>query len=56
MYSKNLFVRYSRGTSNYLKRIPQCDLTHMMNMADPVAISEETLRINSGCSLEKEFT
>ena len=27
-----------------------------MNMADLVAISMETLRIESGCSLEKEFT
>ena len=27
-----------------------------MSMADPMAISMETLRIDSGCSLEKEFT
>ena len=25
-------------------------------MADPIAISVDTLRIDSGCSLEKEFT
>ena len=28
----------------------------MMSMVDPVAISVETPRIDSGCSLEKEFT
>ena len=45
----------SKGTSNYLERITLYDLTHMMSMTDPVAISVETLRIESGCSLEKEF-
>ena len=47
---------YSRRTSNYPKRITLSDLTHMMSMADPVAIDVETPRIDSGCSLEKEFT
>ena len=28
----------------------------MMSMDDPIAISVETLRIDSGYSLEKEFT
>ena len=28
----------------------------MMSMVDPIAIDVETLRIDSGCSLEKEFT
>ena len=28
----------------------------MMSMAVPIAIDVKTLRINSGCSLEKEFT
>ena len=32
------------------------DPTHMMSMADHVAIGVETPRIDSGCSLEKEFT
>ena len=27
----------------------------MMSMADPVAIGVETLRIDSGCSLENKF-
>ena len=27
-----------------------------MSMADHIAIGVETLRIDSGCSLEKEFT
>ena len=47
---------YSRGTSNYPERITLPDPTHTMSMADLVAITEETLRLDSGCSLEKEFT
>ena len=31
-------------------------MTHMMSMADPVAIDVETPMIDSGCSSEKEFT
>ena len=46
---------YSRGTSNYPERIVLFDSTHMMSMADLVAIGVETLRIYSRCSLEKEF-
>ena len=49
-------MRYSRGTSNYLERITLSDLIHMMSMTNPVAIGVETLRTDSGCSLEKEFT
>ena len=41
--------------SNYLERITLSDLTHMMSMVDHVAIGVETLRIDSGYSLEKEF-
>ena len=47
---------YSRGKSNYLERITLFDPTHTMSMVDLVDISVETLRIDSGCSLEKEFT
>ena len=47
---------YLRRTSNYPERIALSDLTHMMSMVDPVAIGVETPRIDSGCSLEKEFT
>ena len=47
---------YSRRTSNYPKRITLFDLTRMMSMVDHVAISAKTLMIDSGCSLEKEFT
>ena len=50
-----LFVGYLRRTSNYPERITLSNPTHMMSMADPMAISVETLRIDSGCSLEKEF-
>ena len=42
-------------TSNYPERITLSNPTHMMSMTNPVAISVETLRIESGCSLEKEF-
>ena len=47
---------YSRRTSNYQERITLSNPTHMMSMADPVAIGVETPRIDSGCSFEKEFT
>ena len=47
---------YSRRTSTYPQIISLSSLTHMMIMTDPIAISVETLRIDSGCSLEKEFT
>ena len=47
---------YSRGTSNYQEIIALSDPTHMMIMDDPIAIGVETLRIDSGCSLEEEFT
>ena len=47
---------YSRRTSNYPERIALSNPTHMMSMADPIAIGVETLRIDSGCSLEKEVT
>ena len=48
-------MRYWRRTSNYLERTSLFDLTHVMSMADLVAIGLETPRIDSGCSLEKEF-
>ena len=47
---------YSRRTSNYPKRITLSNPTHMISMVDPIAIGVETLRIDSRCSLEKEFT
>ena len=47
---------YSRRTSNYSERIPLSNPIHLMSMTDPVAIGVETLMIDSGCSLEKEFT
>ena len=47
---------YSRRTSNDLERIALSDPSHMMSLANPSAIGVETLRIDSGCSLEKEFT
>ena len=48
-------MRYSRTTSNYPERITLSGLTHMMSMADLVAIGVEIPKIDSGCSLEKEF-
>ena len=59
VYFKNRikrFVRYSRRTSNYPERITLSTPTHMISMADSVAIGVKTLRIDSGCFLEKEFT
>ena len=47
---------YSRRTSNYPERIALSNPNYMMSMADPIAIGVETLRIDSGCSLEKEST
>ena len=47
---------YSRRTSNYPKIITLSNPTHMMSMTDPIAIGVEKLMIDSGCSLEKEFT
>ena len=47
---------HSRRTLNYSERIVLSNPTHMMSMADPIAIGVETLRIDSGYSLEKEFT
>ena len=47
---------YLIGTSNYPKIIALFDPTHMMSMVDLIAISEETPIIDSGCSLEKDFT
>ena len=43
------------STSNYPARIKLYDPTYMMSMADPMAISVETLMIDSGCSFEKAF-
>ena len=46
---------YLKGTLNYLKIIALYVSTHMTSMTDLVAIVVETLRIDSGCSLEKYF-
>ena len=48
-------MRYLRRASNYLERIVLSNMTHIMSIVDPVATHIETLRIDSGCSLEKEF-
>ena len=48
-------MEYSRRTSNYPERITLSDLTHMMSMVDPIAISVETPRIGSECFLNKKF-
>ena len=42
-------------TLNSLERIVLFDLTHMMSIYDLITIGVVTLRIDSGCSLEKEF-
>ena len=43
-------------TSNYPERIALSNPTHMMSMADLIAIGVETLMIDSGCCFKKEFT
>ena len=43
-------------TSYYPERITLYHPTHMTSMADPVVIGVKTPRMDSGCSLEKEFT
>ena len=47
---------YPRRTLNYPKRIILSDLTHMMSLNNLVPICVETIRIDSGFSLQKEFT
>ena len=42
--------------SNYPERIVLSDLTHMMSIADLIAINVEILKIDSRCSFKKEFT
>ena len=49
-------MRYSIKTLNYPKIIILSNVTHIMSMANPVVIGVETLRIDSGYSLDKEFT
>ena len=46
---------YSRKSSHYSKIITLSNMIHMMSMVDPITIDVETLRIDSGCSLEKDF-
>ena len=46
---------YSRRKLNYLERMTLYNSTHMMSKANPIAIDVEKLRIDSGCSLEKQF-
>ena len=49
-------MRYLRRTSNYPERKILYDLTHMTSKANLVAVDVETLTVDSGCSLKKEFT
>ena len=49
-------MRYLKRTSNSLERIALSDPTHMISTVDHVAIGVDKLTIDSGCSLEKEFT
>ena len=49
-------MRYSRRTPNYPERIILSNSTHIMSMVDPAAIVVETLKIDGGSSLKKEFT
>ena len=40
----------------YLKIITLFGLTHLMSIVDPMTIGVKLPRIDSGCSLGKEFT
>ena len=51
MFLTFVFIGYSRGTSNYPKRITLSDPTHMMSMVDLIAIGVETLKIDLVCAL-----
>ena len=42
-------------TSNYLERMTMSDSNHIINMIDPLVVLIGTPRIDSRCSLEKEF-
>ena len=43
-------------TSNYHEIIALSNMAHILSMVDLLAIGVETPRIDSECSLEKEFT
>ena len=49
-------MRYLISTLNYLKIITLSNPTHMIIMADPLAINIETPVIDRRCYLLKEFT
>ena len=42
--------------SNFLKRTTLPNLTHMMSITDLIVIGVEISKIDSECSLQKEFT
>ena len=46
---------YSIRTLNYLERIALSHATHLLSIADPIAIGVETIRIDSRCYLENDF-
>ena len=46
---------YLKRTSNYLEGITLFDPTYKMSVTNHVAVGVNTLRIYTGCSLEKEF-
>ena len=52
----NDLTNSSHQTSNYLKSITPSGPTHMMSMADLVAINVHILKIDSECSREKGLT
>ena len=57
MYVQNIPIRgiFEKDIELSIKN-KLSNLTHVMIMAAPVAISVETPKIDSGCFLEKEFT
>ena len=49
-------IRYSIRVSKYLERVTLFNLTHKMHMDGLVALDVDTLKVNNGCPLEKQFT
>ena len=56
MFQTFIFTGYSRRIDNYLESIALSYPTYMMSLVDLIKIDMEKLRIDCGCSLEKEFT
>ena len=48
-------MEYLKRILNYSEKILMFDLTHTMSIVDPTVIGMETPKIDTRCSVEKEF-